>query len=123
MVCTAEPSGVRRPPWEVLPSRRPIVQRPRADCEDDPEPGTHTSRKKGLAQGAAIRRPHQVLLWPDLLPECFHVSALIDTLSQSLATLIPDSAEIKKWGKDYGLHPSGKMYSEWTRLIVYNLRE
>jgi len=22
-----------------------------------------------------------------------------------------------------GLHPSGKMYSEWTRLIVYNLRE
>src|SRR5437763_7195686 len=59
MVCTAEPSGVRRPPWEVLPSRRPIVQRPRADCEDDPEPGTRTSRKKGLAQGAAIRRPHQ----------------------------------------------------------------
>src|SRR3954467_14149011 len=50
MVCTAEPSGVRRPPWEVLPARRPIVQRPRADCEDDPEPGTRTStsRKKGL---------------------------------------------------------------------------
>jgi len=22
-----------------------------------------------------------------------------------------------------GLHPSGKMYSEWTRMIVYNLRE
>jgi lysophospholipase L1-like esterase len=22
-----------------------------------------------------------------------------------------------------GLHPSGKMYAEWTRLIVYNLRE
>src|SRR4051794_27134777 len=43
MVCTAEPSRVRRPPWEVLPSRRPIVQRPRADCEDDPEPGTRTS--------------------------------------------------------------------------------
>src|SRR3954454_19402537 len=59
MVCTAGSSGVRRPPWEVLPSRIPIVQRPRADCEDDPEPGTRTSRKKGLAQGAAIRRPHQ----------------------------------------------------------------
>src|SRR3954452_15463308 len=61
MVCTAGPSGVRRPPWEVLPSRRPIVQRPSADCEDDPEPGTRTStsRKKGLAQGAAIRRHHQ----------------------------------------------------------------
>src|SRR5215203_4105312 len=59
MGCTAGPSGVRRPPWEVLPSRRPIVQRPRADCEDDPEPGTRTSRKKGLAQGAAIRRHHQ----------------------------------------------------------------
>src|SRR4051794_39035107 len=59
MVCTAGSSGVRRPPWEVLPSRRPIVQRPSADCEDDPEPGTRTStsRKKGLAQGAAIRRP------------------------------------------------------------------
>src|SRR4051794_31505693 len=72
MVCTAGSSGVRRPPWEVLPSRRPIVQRPSADCEDDlnpahvrperralhneprldddPEPGTRTSRKKGLAQ-------------------------------------------------------------------------
>src|SRR4051794_40579897 len=63
MVCTAGSSGVRRPPWEVLPSRRPIVHRPRADCEDDPEPGTHTStsRKKGLAQGAAIRRHHQAL--------------------------------------------------------------
>src|SRR3954467_11647851 len=57
MVCPAGPSGVRRPPWEILPSRRPIVQRPRADCEDDPEPGTRTSRKKGLAQRAAIRRP------------------------------------------------------------------
>src|SRR4051812_31889516 len=67
MGCTAEPSGVRRPPWEVLPSRRPIVQRPSADCEDDPEPGTRTStsRKKGLAQGAAIRRPSG----PDLLPK------------------------------------------------------
>src|SRR3954452_21978813 len=64
MVCTAGPSGVRRPPWEVLPSRRPIVQRPSADCEDDPEPGTRTStsRKKGLAQGAAIRRPRQAPL-------------------------------------------------------------
>src|SRR4051812_45157758 len=58
MGCTAEHSGVRRPPWEVPPSRRPIVQRPHADCEDDPEPGTRTSRKKGLAQGAAIRRHH-----------------------------------------------------------------
>src|SRR4051794_12938321 len=62
MVCTAGSSGVRRPPWEVLPSRRPIVQRPSADCEDDPEPGTRTSRKKGLAQGAAIRRHHHALL-------------------------------------------------------------
>src|SRR5918997_826141 len=47
MGCTAGPSGVRRPPWEVPPSRRPIVQRPRADCEDDPVPGrtTRTERK------------------------------------------------------------------------------
>src|SRR3954451_76822 len=60
MMCTAGSSGERRPPWEVLPSRRPIVHRPSADCEDDPEPGTptSTSRKKGLAQGAAIRRHH-----------------------------------------------------------------
>src|SRR3954465_10686283 len=75
MVCTAGSSGVRRPPWEVLPSRRPIVQRPSADCEDDPEPGTRTStsRKKGLAQGAAIRRhhqarsgtPHRAILFPE----------------------------------------------------------
>src|SRR3954471_6344416 len=65
MVCTAGLSGVRRPPWEVLPSRRPIVQRPRADCEDDPEPGTHPSRKKGLAQGAAIRRPSRPFYAPD----------------------------------------------------------
>ncbi len=35
-------SRVRRPPWEVPPSRRPIVQRPRADCEDDPVPGRTT---------------------------------------------------------------------------------
>src|SRR5436853_1725177 len=66
MVCTAEPSGVRRPPWEVLPSRRPIVQRPRADCEDDPEPGTHPSRKKGLAQGAAIRVHASILFIPTI---------------------------------------------------------
>ena len=46
MVCTAGPSGVRRPPWEVLPSRRPIVQRPSADYEDDPEPGTRQTRKE-----------------------------------------------------------------------------
>src|SRR5215203_3363889 len=78
MGCTAGPSGVRRPPWEVLPSRRPIVQRPRADCEDDPEPGTRTSRKKGLAQGAAIRRPlvpaecvvHLGMSYPPEDPSC-----------------------------------------------------
>src|SRR3954468_24606502 len=40
----------RPPDVGVLPSRRPIVQRPRADCEDDPEPGTRTWRKKGLAK-------------------------------------------------------------------------
>src|SRR3954452_9217126 len=34
-------------------------------CEDDPEPGTRTSRKKGLAQGAAIRRHHQAPLQED----------------------------------------------------------
>jgi peptide/nickel transport system substrate-binding protein len=45
-------------------------------------------------------------------------AALVDTLAQSLATLIPDSAEIKKWGKDYGLHASGTgpfKYVEWVR--------
>jgi peptide/nickel transport system substrate-binding protein len=45
-------------------------------------------------------------------------AALVDTLAQSLATLIPDSAEVKKWGKDYGLHPSGTgpfKYVEWVR--------
>src|SRR3954464_1875643 len=43
---TAGPSGVRRPPWEVPPSRRPIVQRPSADCEDDPEPGNTTDPER-----------------------------------------------------------------------------
>jgi peptide/nickel transport system substrate-binding protein len=45
-------------------------------------------------------------------------AALVDTLAQSLATLIPDSAEIRKWGKEYGLHPSGTgpfKYVEWVR--------
>lgn len=45
-------------------------------------------------------------------------AALVDTLSQSLATLIPDSAEIKKWGKDFTLHPSGTgpfKFVEWVR--------
>jgi peptide/nickel transport system substrate-binding protein len=45
-------------------------------------------------------------------------AALVDTLAQSLATLIPDSAEVKKWGKDYGLHPSGTgpfKFVEWIR--------
>jgi peptide/nickel transport system substrate-binding protein len=45
-------------------------------------------------------------------------AALVDTLAQSLATLIPDSAEVKKWGKDYGLHPSGTgpfKFVEWVR--------
>jgi peptide/nickel transport system substrate-binding protein len=45
-------------------------------------------------------------------------AALVDTLAQSLATLIPDAAEIRKWGKDYGLHPSGTgpfKYVEWVR--------
>jgi peptide/nickel transport system substrate-binding protein len=45
-------------------------------------------------------------------------AALVDTLAQSLATLIPDSAEVRKWGKDYGVHPSGTgpfKYVEWVR--------
>src|SRR5262249_12025217 len=45
-------------------------------------------------------------------------AALVDTLAQSLATLIPDSAEVKKWGKDYALHPSGTgpfKFVEWVR--------
>src|SRR3954463_12452667 len=74
MVCTVGSSGVRRPPWEVLPSRRPIVQRPRADCEDDPEPGTRTSRKKGLAQGAAIRRHQHLSPGPGSLRRIWNAS-------------------------------------------------
>ena len=45
-------------------------------------------------------------------------AALVDTLAQSLATLIPDSGEIKKWGKDYALHPSGTgpfKFVQWVR--------
>ena len=45
-------------------------------------------------------------------------AALVDTLAQSLATLIPDSVEIKKWGKDYALHPSGTgpfKFVQWVR--------
>jgi peptide/nickel transport system substrate-binding protein len=45
-------------------------------------------------------------------------AALVDTLAQSLVTLIPDSAEVKKWGKDYTLHPSGTgafKFVEWVR--------
>lgn len=44
-------------------------------------------------------------------------AALVDTLAQSLITLIPDSGEVKKWGKDYTLHPSGTgpfKYVEWA---------
>src|SRR5436309_5082654 len=44
-------------------------------------------------------------------------AALVDTLAQSLATLIPDSAEIKKWGKDYGLHPSGTGPFKFVELV------
>src|SRR3954466_12408986 len=72
MVCTAEPSGVRRPPWEVLPSRRPIVQRPRADCEDDPEPGTRTSTRHTYVhlqrEGPCTRALHNELRLDD--PSC-----------------------------------------------------
>jgi peptide/nickel transport system substrate-binding protein len=45
-------------------------------------------------------------------------AALVDTLAQSLATLIPDSSEVRKWGKDYTQHPSGTgpfKYVEWVR--------
>src|SRR5215213_268080 len=62
MVCTAEPSGVRRPPWEVPPSRRPIVQRPRADCEDDPVPGRTTRpERKALHNEPRLDDPFMAL--------------------------------------------------------------
>src|SRR5215210_1132527 len=54
---TLNPAHVRPRPERRALHNEPrlddtIVQRPRADCEDDPEPGTRTStsRKKGLAQ-------------------------------------------------------------------------
>src|SRR5215204_1759133 len=72
MGCTAGPSGVRRPPWEVLPSRRPIVQRPRADCEDDPEPGTRTSTSTTL-NPAHVRPERRVLHNEPRLDDPAHV--------------------------------------------------
>lgn len=33
------------------------------------------------------------------------------------------AADDKSLVAEDGLHPSGKMYSEWTQMIVYNLRE
>jgi peptide/nickel transport system substrate-binding protein len=76
-----------------------------------------------LARDAAVikmlKTPIQVVDRYTLILETREPNAaLIDTLSQSLATLIPDSAEIKKWGKDYGLHPSGTgpfKFVEWVR--------
>jgi len=76
-----------------------------------------------LARDAAvikmIKTPIQVVDRYTLVIETREPNAaLVDTLSQSLATLIPDSGEIKKWGKDYGLHPSGTgpfKFVEWVR--------
>jgi len=45
-------------------------------------------------------------------------AALVDTLANSLATLIQDSGEVKKWGKEFTLHPSGTgpfKFVEWVR--------
>src|SRR5215207_8053812 len=70
MVCTAEPSGVRRPPWEVPPSRRPIVQRPRADCEDDPVPG-RTTRPERKALHNEPRLDDDALMHEPLLPASY----------------------------------------------------
>src|SRR3954453_18393031 len=96
MVCTAGSSGVRRPPWEVLPARRPIVQRPRADCEDGPEPGTRTSRKKGLAQGAAIRRHHQT-------PATFQSEAEGEDNDLEACAHLPEVRVIRIGGRGSGL--------------------
>jgi peptide/nickel transport system substrate-binding protein len=76
-----------------------------------------------LARDAAvikmIKTPIQVVDRYTLVIETREPNAaLVDTLAQSLATLIPDSGEIKKWGKDYGLHPSGTgpfKFVEWVR--------
>jgi len=45
-------------------------------------------------------------------------AALLDILAQSLASLIQDPGEAKKWGKDFGVHPSGTgpfKFVEWVR--------
>ena len=45
-------------------------------------------------------------------------ASLVDALAQSLATLIQDPGEVKKWGKEFGLHPSGTgpfKFVEWVR--------
>ena len=76
-----------------------------------------------LARDAAVikmlKTPIQVVDRYTLILETREPNAaLVDTLAQSLATLIPDSGEIKKWGKDYGLHPSGTgpfKFVEWVR--------
>ena len=76
-----------------------------------------------LARDAAVikmlKTPIQVVDRYTLILETREPNAaMVDTLAQSLATLIPDSAEIKKWGKDYGLHPSGTgpfKLVEWVR--------
>src|SRR5215207_3831621 len=85
MVCTAGPSGVRRPPWQVLPSRRPIVQRPSADCEDDPEPGTRTSTSTTL--NPAHVRPERRAL---------HNEPRLDRASLSGETQMVDFARVSR---------------------------
>jgi len=45
-------------------------------------------------------------------------AVLLDLLAESIVGLIQDPGEVKKWGKDFGLHPSGTgpfKFVEWVR--------
>ena len=67
----------------------------------------------------AIKTPIRVIdRYTVLLETGEPTASLLDILAQSLATLIQDPVEAKKWGKEFGLHPSGTgpfKFVEWVR--------
>lgn len=67
----------------------------------------------------AIKTPIRVVDRHTVILETQEPTAsLLDILAQSLATLIQDPGEVQKWGKDFGLHPSGTgpfKFVEWVR--------